>query len=256
MMTVGVALVLGGVLALPQPTAWAAHRKAFQAQTTADGIKVTLSIPRQTWLRNELVELSVRVQNVSAGPVDLSAFPTFCGSDNPAIIVRNTSGKVLYPPAVLPPSDLAPPCPHPATFPLAPKQSVTRAVHAVLRGANVSARVLVQSVSENGDMAIETTPIHLRLHSVGTPKVTLRTTPGKVSAMISKPRGARGPLLYQYWEKCADPQNFGDIAPDWVNATGNRVSAGDCTGGLQWHVTAGWVGFPAVTINYPASASR
>jgi hypothetical protein len=78
---------------------------------------------------------------------------------------------------------------------------------------------------------------------------------GRLVAVVGKPRGAHGSLLYQESGKCADPANVWDYVPGWGAADHDRIASPGCNTGLEWHVTAGWVGQPTVSINSPAGAT-
>jgi hypothetical protein len=98
-----IAAVIGGGVLLPLTSARAAVRNPMQTHVIANGIKLTLTVPRHTYLQDELVQLSVHIQNVSARTVELSSNPDFdfCGSPNPAVVVRDENGRWLYPPAAM-----------------------------------------------------------------------------------------------------------------------------------------------------------
>jgi hypothetical protein len=90
------------------------------------------------------------------------------------------------------------------------------------------------------------------------PRVVLSTRP-RVSARIQPPPGAHGPLLYRADAACQEARTgFSDEAgtgPAWVVSRTEVLRPSwspNCTHGYTWHVLAGWLNYPVVSIDYPA----
>jgi hypothetical protein len=235
-------------------------RQPYQVSTTSQGVKLKLSVPRQSYPQNALIRTTVTVRNVTAHDVIV---PGLCTIENPQVQVLTDAGDQVYPP-VSPqifPILLCPP-----TLPGQPIPGVR--IYAILRADRVRAQVVLPH--RNGDGTFSYTAV------VVTPSITVpiagTTTPPTFTFKI-QPAGPQsptqpyvlvhpmgpvhGPLLYQYSGKCANPipgpPPTGVALPTsltWMVAKGNRIDA-PCTFDLaEWHLAAAWVGQPVAEFDY------
>lgn len=98
---------------------------------SADGVRLTLTLPRSVYPLNALVRATVRIQNVGQQTV-FTRIGDGCTSTNPVIEVFDRQGRVMdQGPSV---AFGNPGCKHVLGQPFRPRQVVVRHVFAVLRG--------------------------------------------------------------------------------------------------------------------------
>ncbi|HZU13699.1 MAG TPA: hypothetical protein VFB58_12740 [Chloroflexota bacterium] len=226
--------------------------------TWTRGVSLTIHLSRTTYPRDALAAIPVTLHNGSDHPVVLRGV---CTGQNPSIRVSTTRGRAVYPPALhFPPApDTA--CGTGSGPRLLPGTRLEGRVVVVLRGATLQPRVTIVTPS-GSRVSVAGPTVQVRL--VPSPSLPMVVTePPHVSALITKPHGTRGALLYQGWTACRVPGlSHPWYSADWTWAprSGSRVypfpyPAGACRGLLAWHAVLGWIGYPVASIVYAAPAS-
>jgi len=214
---------------------------SYLSEKTANGVVVTLMVPKDVYLQNALVRVTVRVQNVTRRPRDVRFPFSLCGFDAPGVSVRDDIGRLVYPPAMVP--WIAAPCPA-AGETLRPGQTVTFRGYAILRGAHLQQIVDVDKrVGPHALQTVEiaTPPITVQLTPAPAPRATISRSGKSLSALIERPPGARGPLLYQSRADCPGGlPNAAVYVLNWTRAPGRSLSPG-CAPVGTWLVAAGWL---------------
>jgi hypothetical protein len=193
---------------------------------------------------------------------------------NPRIEVLGGQGNVLFPPPFPPPviDDVirksAPP------GPLLHDQVIRAHMPIIMRGSHVRA-AFDFSVQFNGHtvpMEVQTPAVHVRLVPGRAPAV-VEQTEGTVSARV-RPAGPedRGPLYHDGWYACplpgggkwyggsswyeqisTSPNGLSIIigTPYGWKPTHSHLLKPGCAQPIEWHVVAGWLGQPAVAVDFP-----
>src|SRR5205807_1280414 len=86
------------------------------------GVQLSIRIPNMVFAANSLIKATIQVKNTTSHAVEILA-PN-CLADNPTVVVSDSSGKQVYPPAVAP--LIPPPCPPLPGQALARKQKATK----------------------------------------------------------------------------------------------------------------------------------
>lgn len=215
--------------------------------TQNDAVRLTLTLPHKSYPQNALVQATVSLQNVSAHPV---WFTNSCPLGVLSLRVTDGQGGQYFPPAL--PNAPKAHCKKTQPAPLAPGDSITRAIFAVLRAPYIQA---LAEVGKTPGTYFETPPLPVQLTPSTPPVVSLFTSP--LEAFLTPPSTHPGPLYVNSWTSCTTPTGtaLSLMAPDTfkpiygTDAIGPQVS-GPCTS-LEWHAIAGWIGYPAVVIHYP-----
>lgn len=150
------------LLFLSQP-AGARAMSASHVTSRAHGITLTLTLPGGRLRRDSAIRGTVRVTNITHHPVYLQGYPWACGDGgyNPAILVLNVAGKIVYPP-----TGPTKHCPYPRRHLLRPGQTLTAKIPVVLRAPLVQARVLLAVRTSQGPYTrvdVRTPRLRLRL---------------------------------------------------------------------------------------------
>jgi hypothetical protein len=220
----------------------------IRASQVEYGVKLTLSMARMHYPGNALVPVTVSAANVSGHPLDL--LDEQCLLANPRAEVLNRLGRVVFD---LPISPLNPaPCPFPEPQ-LFPRGGLVGArQYVVLRASYV--RAVVQIWVPNKVVAIKTKPLRVYLRRGIAPTEVLgpsNTSPTYVD--VTPNERMHGPLLYTMSARCALPngiQYYSQVLA-WTPARSTRIASG-CAKTLEWHLTAGWTGGPAVRLDWHA----
>jgi len=205
---------------------------AVSAQTTSQGVDLTLRIPRTAYPRDALVRVTVMVQNPSRQAVTIADSGGRLGL---WVDVLNASGAVVYssegqggiPGQLIPPVE---------TRVLQPGQSLQTHPYIVLRGSRIRAVV-------NTSARVDGRPTPIQLTRGNAPHLLVYTQPDLHAVLHPANIHQHGTPLITMTTTCADsPMPVG--TPGWVAAPAlsrsvYRVSAA-CGRPLVWHLAAGW----------------
>jgi hypothetical protein len=249
------ALMLTLVLAgLPAASAQAGPRLALDgtpvsARTSVsvvhDGLRLTLKIPQRSYPRNALVQVRLTLTNITSQSIDLGAQNNgngFCTTSLPQAEVRNTRGKLLFPPAVAP--LIVPPCPFYLGRPLAAGQSLVNREYVILRG-----RVLTGIASTRTGQSFtpfSTPPLPLSLTHESAPTTTETAPPAGIDIHSLVP--VTGQFRYASTWICPSGTSNG-IRTGWTAVQGTHINP-PCPAPSRWNVAAGWLGHPVVGVHY------
>ena len=187
------AVLLAGML-LPPGSAHGTSTRGITVSVVHHGVRLTLYVSRPSYPVGAVVEVEMRVSNLSSQPVELGkTYGWDCGdyAPQPRVMLR---GREVYPPAV-------PQTPAPSCLPPPPNQGkLLRPAHAldthqyvVLRGTEIQADL---TLLEGGKAASLSTPsATVRLTRRDAPRV--RVHGGRVPlADVLPPARTSKPLLY------------------------------------------------------------
>lgn len=227
--------------------AGAASVSAVQVSTTAHGVRLSLSIPRQTYPKNALVTVTVRLHNASRHTVLVS------GNDPLTVTVFDSSHQAVYwPREPLGENtlfDLHGPGPRPP-MKLRPHRVLVFSDFVILRGPLLQARAMIGPRGKEHALAGPLLP--LTLTDEATPAVTVAETP-TLHATITPPTGVSGSPYFVEQTQCAD--NGMSTGRGWQAAPTNVLTpefATDCVSPRAWVALVGWLNHPVVSIDYTA----
>lgn len=253
--TVMLALALTTFAFLPaQPAGRVAASGPATASRTAQGIRVSLSLPRSVYPRNGLVRASFTVRNTTTrdgcvfagGPPNPNGFTPF-------VDVFDDQGRVI-PTSIL---DLFVWYPGPAPVPLRllPHRQITFRSYVVLRGSGLQSSITFRSgwPCQGTRRTIPTPILHLALTPPDTPSVQLTMQGDRLVAALHYPDIAAHSLRYVDAAKCGT--DFLDVAqnPVWVRVKALDVAAG-CPNPLAWRAVIGTLNHSVAWINYAKGA--
>lgn len=228
----------------------AASVSAVQVATTTHGVKLLLSIPRQTYPRNALVRVTVRLQNVSRHTVLVSG-------NNPAlVVVLDASHQVVYRADTpfmgqeLFDQSMA----RRPTIHLRPHHHLARSYFVILRGPLLQAQATLGAPAK--EHTIRGVFVPLTLTEEPAPTVVVTDTP-TVHAAITPPAGTVGPPYVVEQTVCTGKDIYGD-SRGWDVAPGDDLTPGfpsDCVSNRKWIAYAGWLSHPVATISYQDKTS-
>lgn len=235
------------VWCLPAAPAAAARGETgavVSVSAVSHGIRLTLSIAGLTYPRDALVRVRLTMRNVS--PRTLWEAPLvmgYCEHRIADVVVLDAAGQPVNP---IPPfPGPYPSCPAVPPTPLAPRQAVKQIDYVVLRAARMLAETNVNTAAGSSGFSgavLKTRPLLLALKPGQSPRVVVRSSPGGTTAIVHRPPGAVGPLLYQQWSDCAPP------VLSWTDAPASRVTAGCRVPAGDWHLVAGWLNHPVAIL--------
>ena len=248
------ALAFLAIAPLLLSSATSAHATTLQqSSATLNGIRLTLSVPRQTYAQGALVRLTVEVTNTGKTPVTEKLS---CRQENPRVLILSQTNTTLYPPAV--PPFVSTDCPT-AGLPTVFRPGFHEVTHpyAILRGSRVAAAITLARLSSRNSkgetFTVQTPALHLTLTKRAYP-VLGSCGANRFCALIRPAGPVQGPLLYSYTAKC----KFGGVTryvqhtyfsparqASGVRPPANRLLPG-CGHPLAWRFAAGWLGSPAV----------
>lgn len=260
------------LLCLAPQSARAQPAPPLQVDTVAHGVVLSLFVPRAVYARDTLARVTVRVRNVSRGP--LAIVPGFtdarCALDNPRVQSLTPAGVVRYPPAVpAVPGEIQQPCVggggsggFGARSLLPPGGAAEGQMLVILSAARVRA---VVTLAAPGRLPRTYGPAF----TVVGRALALRLTSGPAARIVPcaavngcfrvlPPAGARvyGPLYYTYASQCRDARGnlaYGQDAR--LTPTGNTMLHLGCGAPLaELHVVAGWPGWPVARLDLRRSA--
>lgn len=223
-----------------------------QATVTRHGVKLTLSIRRQTYPQSALVRVWARVQNVTAHNVLLyDQGPEAAGKYIPQPVVSKTREGTPLPISLTDYRSPSGPAPLSLLLPAGAVRNVPEMV--ILRGPFLRLDLTLSSGRHHparpGSM-LSTPTLRLNLIAPDTPTVTLHTPPAQPSATVAPTVDVHGNLLGVWNWNCGN-----DIFPDakqqnlyWA-PVGSRITP-TCTSLLGWHEIVGWLNHPVAEIDW------
>jgi len=214
---------------------------------TSHGVRLTLTLHRNTYPQDALVRALVSMRNISHHSVWLDGGgPMYSGKSFPQVEVLN-AGTSVFPPAVT--GYLPHQGPGPSFIQLAAGKTITDRPFIILRGPMIRATVPVlkggRSLTTAGNVTTRALTIHLTASDA--PQVQLHVSAkGHASATFVSPPPFKGELLYQDATWCSGTTYDQDI--EWV--TSYVLPRSGCIPTLSWHLVAGWPNHSVVTVNY------
>ncbi len=229
---------------LVQGSAHASFHSGLSVSTvSADGVQLTLRLPRGNYPRNALVRATVRIENVGHHTI-FTRVGDGCTSTNPFIEVFDRRGRLLdQGPSI---AFDNPGCKHVLGQPFRPGKIVVRHVFAVLRGIYLRAVLTIGKNLHGRDIS---TKLELHLGAGEAPNVTIDQT-GEPAVTVQRPLGATGPLYYSGSALCGtatDPQPT-QVDLLWPPVS-NRFHSG-CLQTREWHGLVGYLNYPVVPIDW------
>lgn len=210
---------------------------------TAHGVQMTIDVPSHVFPRDALEGFTVHVRNVSRHTV-LTRVGQVCFEPNPSVDVRDSEGNLT---AQFPTGAVPLPCPAPIGYPFRAGQTWTGRVFAVMNGVSVQADL---RIGRHLARRIRTSPAAVGTAASMAPTVQIQSSSAGPFVVLPRPPGAHGPLYALGSSYCVvHGVQRGQWLMSWTPVHGNRVASG-CTGPQQWHMYAGYVGYPVATINY------
>lgn len=230
----------------------AARGHRLQVETTARGVRLTLIVPHSIYAKNALVQVALLVQNVSHRVVTVDGA---CPDSGPRVEaeVTSRSGYPEYPVLEHLPGIIGGGCVPRGSRRIAPGHTITVHRYVVLTHPGVRGTALLLT----GVIQIQTKPTLVSLVPGSSPGLTIRTT-GKVSAVVERPPGVRGPLVFRGWSSCMEyGARYSEIDPGWTQSNNGiavpEIHSPDCHRIIEWHAVAGYLNQPIAVINYPRS---
>lgn len=226
----------------------AARTSGTLADTTVNGLSLTVSVPKTVYPWNALVRVRLSVRNLTPQPL---FFPQSC-TDNPRVEAIREVGTVVYPPE---PKDQ--PCVTDAPLRLDPGARLERRLYVVLRSRRVRAAVTV--TVGDGNRTVVGDAVVLRLVRRSPPTMIMRTSP-VIAAFVRPSIAARGPLFHKDVYQCGvdSDMTYWARTTKWTRIWGTRIVPHwpvHCGYPSEWDVTAGWLNEPVVKARYVDGAS-
>jgi hypothetical protein len=220
--------------------------------TVSHGMKLTLVVSRQSFPRNALVQVGVRLENVSREDLRVATYPRLCGYGNPGIDVTDARGRTVFPPAT---TFLyqAPICSTPSLATLAPGDVRTGRPLVILRGRYI--QVVAQIELEGETYSVFGRKLLIHLYAAPPLNATLKfDSDGFPYAVIGPVPHPHSSLRYVSSNKCLVNEPDGQITTYaqwniWLEALSSDVPAA-CPNLLEWHMVAGYLDHPVATLDY------
>ncbi len=244
-------LVALAALLLPSPFSpvsgtSASSTTSLRVDTVTHGVKLSLIVPRRTYPRNALIQVTVRLQNVSRRTVLVSS-----GINGPTVVVLDSAKQVVYSPESPFMDDtfmsILGGGPRPP-IKLAPHKSWTPTFFVILRGPVLQAQALLGARGK--ELEVDGAPVPITLTDAAAPAVLVSDAP-TIHATVTPPPGALGPPIVMEETHCSgngissedgwDGASSDDLTPDF---------APDCVSPRTWIAYAGWLGYPIATVSY------
>lgn len=253
--------LVGGMLLLP----WIVAPRPSLAATPGQvpRVRLSISVARTSYPREALVQVTVRMRNVSRVPVVVgSAQAVECPKIGPSAVMLSVQWTQVYPPALH--GGLIGSCgPYrldtPGSLrPLLPGRTAIRHQYVILRGPTIQAIATYYVPTADGYVQVHVTskPISLSLYDAPKPTLTLTTSPA-LSATITPLAGAHAATLrlVSQW-LCPDDRGARGTGPivNWLpvkpDSAGSYMLEPGCAQPYQWHMAAGFPNEPVVYIDY------
>jgi hypothetical protein len=245
-----VVLLLGSIA--PMRTDNATARERTVGGSTAHGVGLYLSIPRQRYPLDALVLATISIRNLSHHTIQVPVVGTACS----AVVVQvyDRPQRPLFPPTFPGALEVVSCTPQVPTVSLAPGATKVSRLPVILRGPHLR---LVATLPFVGAAIVTTPAITVQLTPrAGAPMVTVHTRP-TLYADVHPPQRPSGPLLITDWLACHHGSRIsGDPwSSPWSSRTSERITPEwhrlpKCTGQREWHVLAGYLNHPVVHIDW------
>lgn len=232
---------------------------------TVQGMEVTLSVPRVTYPRDALVKVNVRLQNHLNTVVRTNNFFGLCYEGDAfngafgasPVLSGSTSGTAVHFPArALQPQSGLPSCTLDA-IPIPPGGSLQHSFLVILTGPGLWAQVQLAPETGTIPVTITTSILHLHLIKGTSPRVIMRHPSSSVlSAQVVPAARRHGPLFYNEWVKCPWLPVVNLVNGFVWKYQHSSYLGPQCVPPTEWHVAAGYLNEPVVTIDYSAPAMR
>lgn len=255
-----VAMVL--VLTLATARNQTAGGDSVEAAVASGGIKLSLQLAARAYPRNELVPVTVQLENHTRRALTMGT----CLADSLVPEVVGNDGSVQYPPVLPPPGAPFSPCPgpyfHPPVSRIAPGGVVARHVYVMLRSLRLRATAQLYVNAGQVKPTVLTTPLlRVRPVSLAGPRLRLyASTP--LHASVAPVVGG-GPLLYTEYSSCVNragvEAQLGAVYSTWLAAKGwvfRPFRAPDCGAAREWHLFVAQVGRPVARVDYCPRTDR
>jgi hypothetical protein len=217
--------------------------------STSHGVTLSVTVPWKRYAPNSLIKVIVRIKNDTQHSIQIPGFPESCGSGNPVITITDSSGAQLYPPGI--PLLVPPPCMAPTGPTLTRGHVVTATQYAIARGPTLQGVLQFEAGNNGGSpVTLSTRTLKLRLRPGPPTTATMYTTRSGIYARFHRPRGARGPLLYEADDTCAAKDVRVNHVALWWSKTAQTKLAPSCPNPTRWVVVAGWPNYPVAQIDY------
>jgi hypothetical protein len=217
----------------------------LHVDTVTHGVKLSLSVPRQTYPKDALVRVTVRLQNVSRHTVLVSG-------NNPAtVVVLDSSHQAVYRPDTpfLGRALFGQSVPPRLAIKLRPNQRLVNSFFLILRGPLLQAEATLGARAQ--EYSIRGALVPLTLTDETPPTVVVAALP-TIHATITPPRGVSGPPYFVEETQCTGNGISGTWG-GWGMSSSDNLTPGfasDCISNRKWIAYAGWLGHPVASIDY------
>jgi hypothetical protein len=210
---------------------------------SADGVRLTVTLPRGLYPRNSLVRATVRIQNVGTRSV-FTRIGDGCTSTNPFIQMFDRHGQLMdQGPSV---TFGNPGCKHVLGQPFRPGRVTVRHVFAVLRDRYLRA---VLSIGQNLHGQDVGAKLAVSLIAGAAPRVTIGQTAEPFVA-VRRPPGANGPLYYSGSALCGTATDPQATQVDLLWSPVSSPLHSGCLRTREWHGLVGYLNDPVGEIDW------
>jgi hypothetical protein len=253
---------------VPAPADRVASAEPVTSSACSHAVCLSVGLLAHAYVRDALVMAAMTLYNGNRSPVAVVQHGAF---QEPIAQDLTESGGVAYPPPFSPPA-VNGGWKQAAQLPIQHGVRVSQQQYLVLKGDRVRAVVHFYIVgAEASTVTLRTPSIRLSLETGPHPGLSVHAEP-PVSAVVSSHWGSsQGPLYHVGWYACRlgnGTVQYGGSgfyeglapSPDLPNylvgylygwtPTWSTVLKPGCSNPLEWHVVAGWLNRPVVTINY------
>jgi len=233
------------------PSVHAVSWKSWSRLPGSPGVRLSLTLPRTTYPRHALVQVTVRADNTTAHPVPV--YTSWCPFTNPYVQTVDSRGRLSAEQQLW----------FIGTFCRAPGPSErSLPVGGTITWKNLvllwtpHLRPVILMPGWNGQVVGRTTT--LRIYRTTPPRVSLHTSPTVSASVRAAAPQQHGPLTYRQIDDCSPPgptlETSGITATNWRQAhpsgSGMYVFQPGCRPLRAWHIVAGWLNQPVVTVDY------
>jgi len=224
---------------------------AVYTQIVTHGVKLSVSVPRRTYPENALVNVTVRLQNLTPHNVFMS------GNNGFSVAVLDSGHHLVYS-ADSPFMDASffaqmgmrrPP------VTLRPHRTTARSIFVIMRGPFLQAQVILVARGKSKHQVMGTDLLPLTLTHEPAPTVVVSGSP-LIHAAITPPPGVFT-LPYVVEQTQCISNGISSTRRGWDAAPGNDlvpVFPLDCISGRKWMAYAGWVNHPIAEVDYSEAA--
>lgn len=257
-------------MALPNHAVHARPSPGISTSTIANGLRLTISTSRRTYSRDALVRVTVRAQNVSKHPITLGGSAILPHGGNPFVDEVDADGQLAPEPLRFMGYPIIPSSP-PVRIQLLPGQRVIRHPDLILWAERLRVGVFVVAP---GVVSASEGPVYggalvLRLRPPVPPRVDLHISGGQVYAVLHRPSGVGGRVLFRSSVLChASATNqtineqplMGQVEGRWAQTTKTRFVPPPCPVGSPtstrsvWRLIIGWRNWSMAALSYGTSS--